>query len=203
MYSSTTGITKNINELQSDILAEKLSNNPYLKYHVLVEKNNKLSTTSQTIIGAVNELLRRNQSVSDTNKAALVELYNVLGHVGVHPELVSRVLSQAPSLIELVLDILERVNSFEGTRIRSQKDSFSVGESTQQLFSLSHKPIEGSVTINVNGITYYDGFRVDYNSSLLLWLFDEIHGGFDIKDSEVNIEYTYDSSKEQEDNNNG
>ena len=203
MYSSTAEITKNINELQSDILAEKLSNNPHLKYHVLVEKNNKLGTTSQTIIGAINELLRRNQSVSDTNRAALVELYNVLGHVGVHPELVSRVLSQAPSLIELVLDILERVNSFEGTRIRSQKDSFSVGESTQQLFSLSHKPIEGSVTINVNGITYYDGFRVDYNSLLLLWLFDEIHGGFDIRDSEVNIEYTYDSSKEQEDNNNG
>lgn len=203
MYSSTAEITKNINELQSDILAEKLSNNPHLKYHVLVEKNNKLGTTSQTVIGAINELLRKNQSVSDTNKAALVELYNVLGHVGVHPELVSRVLSQAPSLIELVLDIFERVNSFEGTRIRSQKDSFSVGESTQQLFSLSHKPIEGSVTINVNGITYYDGFRVDYNSSLLLWLFDEIHGGFDIRDSEVNIEYTYDSSKEQEDNNNG
>lgn len=203
MYSSTAEITKNINELQSDILAEKLSNNPHLKYHVLVEKNNKLGTTSQTVIGAINELLRRNQSVSDTNRAALVELYNVLGHVGVHPELVSRVLSQAPSLIELVLDILERVNSFEGTRIRSQKDSFSVGESIQQLFSLSHKPIEGSVTINVNGITYYDGFRVDYNSLLLLWLFDEIHGGFDIKDSEVNIEYTYDSSKEQEDNNNG
>ena len=203
MYSSSTGITKNINELQSDILAEKLSNNPYLKYHVLVEKNNKLSTTSQTIIGAVNELLRRNQSISDTNKAALVELYNVLGHVGVHPELVSRVLSQAPSLIELVLDILDRVNSADGTRIIVQKDSFSVKEMTQHLFSLSHRPTEGSITININGITYYDGFRVDYDNLLLWWLFDEDHDGFDIKDSEVNIEYTYDSSREQEASNNG
>ena len=58
MYSSTNGLTKNINELQSDILAEKLSNNPYLKYHVLIEKNKQLNTTSQTIIGAINEVIR-------------------------------------------------------------------------------------------------------------------------------------------------
>lgn len=196
MYSSTAGLTNNINELQSDILAEKLSNNPYLKHHVLIEKNNKLGTSSQTIIGAINELLRKNQSISDTNKAALVELYNVLGHVGVHPELVSRVLGEAPSLIELVLDILERVNNADTTRIVAQKDSFMIGEEARNLFALSHIPINGSVTININGVRYYDGFKVDNDNLMLLWLFDEQEGGFDIKDSEVIIEYSYDSKKE-------
>lgn len=203
MYSSQTGLTKNINELQSDILAEKLSSNPYLKYHVLIEKNNKLGTTSQTVIGAINEVLRKVQSTSSTNKAALAELYNVLGHVGVQPHLVTRVLKEAPSLIELVLSILDRVNAADATRTISHKDIFNVDTTPQVYFNLSHTPNQGTVTININGVKYYDGFNVNYDELILQWLFTESSGGFDITNSEVVIEYTYDSMKEQEANENG
>lgn len=203
MYSSQVGLTKNINELQSDILAEKLSNNPYLKYHVLIEKNNKLGTTSQTVIGAINEVLRKVQSTSTTNKAALAELYNVIGHVGVQPNLVKRVLREAPSLIELVLSILERVNAADATRTVVCRQKFSVDATPQTSFTLTHVPNQGTVTVNINGLTYYDGFRIDEENMTLHWLFTESTGGFNIVDSEVVIEYTYDSMKEQEANENG
>lgn len=204
MYSSQSGLTKNINELQSDILAEKLSSNPYLKYHVLIEKNNKLSTTSQTVIGAINEILRKVQSASATNKAALAELYNVLGHVGVQPDLVKRVLREAPSLIELVFSLLDRVNAADATRTITNKETFEVDTTPQDFFTLSHEPNPGTVTVNINGVTYYDGFRVNYEDKILQWLFTESAGGFDITDSEIVIEYTYDLMREEEeDNQNG
>jgi len=203
MYSSPIGLTQNINELQSDVLAEKLSNNPHLKYHVLIEKNNKLGTTSQTIIGAINEVLRKIQSTSNTNKAALAELYNVLGHVGVQPALITRVLREAPSLIELVLNILDRVNAADATRTVICKETFVVGNVPQVTFNLSHLPNDNTVTVNINGVKYSNGFDIDNKELILTWLFTESAGGFDITDSEVIIEYTYDSMKEQEANDNG
>lgn len=198
MYSSSSELTRNINELQSDILAEKLSDNPYLKYHVLIEKNKRLSTANQTVIGAINEVLRKVQSASNTNKVALAELYNVLGHVGAKPELSSKVLSQAPSLIELVLDLKARIDSGEigtggfSSRIKFQKDVFMVGHEPQSTFPLSFKPRPNSIFITVNGIKYNDGFRIDENSNTLIWLFGDNAGGFDIIESEVIIHYTYD-----------
>lgn len=203
MYSSTMGLTTNINELQSDILSEDLSKNPYLRYHVLIEKNNKLGTTSQTIIGSINELLRKVQSVGSTNKAALAELYNVIGHVGVQPILIKRVLKEAPSLIELVLSILDRVNAADATRTVSCKEKFIVDTAIQAVFPLSHIPNSDTVKVNVNGITYYDGFKIDEENYTLTWLFGQKAGGFDISESEVVIEYTYDSMKEQEANEDG
>lgn len=201
MYSSSSGLAKNINELQSDILAEKLSNNPYLKYHVLIEKNKQLGTANQTIIGAINEVLRKVQSASNTNKAALVELYNVLGHVGAKPELSAQVLSQAPSLIELVLDLKARIDTGDigsggsSSKIKFQKDVFMIDHEPQSVFPLSFKPRPNSIFITVNGIKYNDGFRMDENSNTLIWLFDESAGGFDITESEVIIHYTYDSEE--------
>ena len=203
MYSSTTGLTKNINELQSDILAEKLSANPFLRYHVLIEKNNQLGTNSQTVIGAINELLRKIKSVSTTNKAALMEMYDVLGHVGIHPELVQRVLREAPSLIDLVLSLLDRINAADSTRTVANRETFIVKNMLQHTFKLAHIPNQGSLEVNVNGVTYYDGFKYDPDSTSVRWLFTEQQGGFNITDSEVCISYTYDSMKEQEANENG
>ena len=198
MYSSPNSLTESINELQVDILAEKLSNNPYLKYHILLEKNKKLGTSSQTIIGAINELLRKIQSSTDTNRTSLAELYKVIGQVSTRPELLRRVLKHSPSLIELTLSLLDRVNAADATRVVSFKDIFLVGETPRTVFSLSHIPNEGTITMNINGIRYYNGFRIDEENMVLLWTFTEEAGGFDITESEVIIEYTYDAMREQE-----
>lgn len=203
MYSSTAGLTNNINELQSDVLAEKLTNNPYLKYHVIIEKNKRLNTTSQNVIGAINEVLRKANSASTTNKAALAELYNVLGHVGVQPELARKVLAQAPSLIQLVLNMLDRIDSNDAMRTLPFKDQYTVGETVQHTFRLSHKPRNEEVKIFVNGVQYSNihsaAFSYDQAQNMITWLFTEANGGFDITDSEVVIEYQYDLKKEVED----
>lgn len=193
-----------LNEIQAQILAEDLSDNELLRHHVLIEKNSKLNTGSQTVIGAINEVLRKTKSVGSTNKAALAELYNVLGHVGIQPELTQKVLKEAPSLIQLVLDMLGRINAADATRNIVQKDKFEVGEIPQAVFDLEHTPIAGLVIMTINGVVYYDGYEYDSNNNRVTWLFDSTEGGFDIYDSEVVIEYTYDAKKEEEEaKNNG
>lgn len=203
MYSSTAGLTKNINELQSDVLTEKLSDNPYMKYHVIIEKNKQLNTTSKNIVGAINEVLRKTNTASTTNKAALAELYNVLGHVGVQPELTKKVLAQAPSLIQLVLDMLDRIDSNDALRTVSTKDQYTVRETRQDSFRLSHKPRNEEIKVFINGVQYSNvhttAFTYDQDQNLVIWQFTEANGGFDIVDSEVVIEYQYDLKKEIED----
>jgi hypothetical protein len=203
VYSSTNGLTKNINELQSDILAEKLSNNPYLKYHVLIEKNKQLNTTSQTVIGAINEVLRKTNSTSTTNKAALAELYNVLGHVGVKPELTHKVLAQAPSLIDLVLDLNAKLSAIEPNRNVSFKDQFVTGDQAQFVFKLSHMPKDDTLKMFINGIQYFNtntnAYTFDSTTKEVVWVFDSENGGFDPANSEIIFEYTYDLKQELED----
>jgi len=203
VYSSTNGLTKNINELQSDILAEKLSNNPYLKYHVLIEKNKQLNTTSQTIIGAINEVLRKTNSAVSTNKAALAELYNVLGHVGVKPELIHKVLAQSPSLIELVLDLNTRLTAIDSSRNVSFKDQFVTGDEPQFTFRLSHLPKDDTLKVFINGIQYFNtnttAYTFDSESKEVVWVFDAERGGFDPVNSEIVFEYVYDMKQELED----
>ena len=200
MYSSTAGLTRNINELQSDVLAENLASNPYLKYHVIIEKNKQLNTTSKNVIGAINEVLRKTNSASTTNKAALAELYNVLGHVGVQPELTKKVLSHSTSLIQLVLDMLDRIDSNDALRTIDYKDQYTVGETVQHTFRLSHKPRNESVKFFVNGVQYSNIHKVAYtydsDQNQITWLFTEDNHGFDITDSEVVIEYQYDLKQE-------
>ena len=202
MYSSTGAITRNINELQSDILAERLSNNPYLKYHVLIEKNKQLGTTQQTIIGAINEVLRKVNSASNTNKAALAELYNVLGHVGTHPELTRQVLAQAPSLIELVLNMKNKLDSIDEARNVEIKEQFVTGEIPQYIFGLTHEPKDESLKVFVNGVQYFNtntlAFTYEPRDKQVTWIFTEENGGFDLANSEVIFEYKYDLKKELE-----
>lgn len=196
MYSSTDDITANINELQADILAEKISTNPFLKYHVLVEKNKKLGTTSQSIIGAINEVLRKANSAANANSAALNELYSVIGHIGTFPELSRKVLAQAPSLIELVLNMKDRIDSVDVASFADFTESFSVGKIPKYLFVLSHEPVEGTLRMLVNGVRYdntskFVAFACNPKDRTVNWNFDKSNGGFNLSDCEVTFEYKY------------
>ena len=104
---------------------------------------------------------------------------------------------------QLVLSILDRVDTADATRTVSYKELYLVDITPQVSFPLSHLPNSGTVKVNINGITYYDGFKIDEENYTLSWLFSEEAGGFDITESEVVIEYTYDSMKEQEANEDG
>ena len=200
MYSSTSALTKNIYELQSDVLAEKISQNPYMPYHVLIEKNKQLATAAKTIVGAINELLRKINATSTTNKAALAELYNVLGHVGAHPELTHAVLGQSSSLIELVLSLIDKVDDATGSHNVAFTDKFHTGNSPQDTFQLSHEPNKNTLRCFVNGLQYTntDSNAFIYNAANhdVTWVFTKDNGGFDLVDAEVIWEYAYDLKKE-------
>ena len=55
MYSTHDETTKNFDELQSDILGEKLTNNPKMKESKILSKNKALATKQKTIINAIVE----------------------------------------------------------------------------------------------------------------------------------------------------
>ena len=194
--------TNKIMELQSDILAERLDGNPYLRSHVLISKNKRLMTASQFIIGAINEILKSSESNEVTTKAGLTEIYNVLGHVGIKPELAKQVLSKADSLIELVLKIEKRLNTIDAAATLDQQDVFEVEGTPQFTFELSHKP-SSDIAFYINGIRYVNAendrvYEMDYDNNTVRWTFTAARGGFDITNSTVVISYDFLIAEEEE-----
>ena len=77
MYSTPDELTTKINELQSDILGEKLTNNPLMKASKIASKTKALDTNSKTIVTAVNEILKNLNSLSDKDNDSLNNIYSV------------------------------------------------------------------------------------------------------------------------------
>ena len=150
MYSTTTNLTNNIHELQADVLAENLESNPYLKYHILIEKNKKLGTINQNIVGAINELLKKINSANATYRTSLAEMYALIGHIGSRPDLTRRVLSKNESLVDYVLSLNDRVNIIDEKSSVPTQDVFNIGEEKQHDFPLNHIPTTGDIDFAVN-----------------------------------------------------
>ena len=202
MYSTTTNLTNNIHELQADVLAENLESNPYLKYHILIEKNKKLGTINQNIVGAINELLKKINSANATYRTSLAEMYALIGHIGSRPDLTRRILSKNESLVDYVLSLNDRVNIIDEKSSVPTQDVFNIGEEKQHDFPLNHIPTTGDIDFAVNGVRYYNtesrAYYYDSDNNIITWKFDEDDGGFDLVDCEVVIKYTYNPTAEQE-----
>lgn len=184
------------NYLQKIVLADNLSSNPELRSHVLLEKNAKLETSTKTVIGAINELVRRINTETKSNRQVIMSLLRLVGDPYLHPNLVDQVLRQSTSLTQMVLDLTRKVNEVKNASRTVYYQVFSVTNNdylNNFTYKLDHVPVKESVKFILNGVTYIKGFIVNPNECTVQWTdTKEAMGAAGITpevDSSIMIEY--------------
>lgn len=191
MYSTTEKLSTNINEVQSDILIENVTNNPLLKASTISTRNKSLDTSAKNVIRSINELLVKINKIEEYTKTSVDNQYQAIGDLTTHPEMITNLHAVSPSIIELLLDVNTRLKAIENLAKDDFEDVFTVGDAVQTEFKLTHKPL-GKIYVYIDGLKYLKS-NYEYNSetNTITWIFTESKGGFDIKDSEVVFEYDY------------
>ena len=199
MYSTPDELTTKINELQSDILGEKLTNNPLMKASKIASKTKALDTNSKTIVTAVNEILKNLNSLSDKDNDSLNNIYSVLGNFVKTPELVNELTSRgAETVLALAAKAYDDVQVIKDLARDDYEDVFHIAEGqTQSEFVLTHKPI-GKIRMYIDGIRYFkECIEYDADTNTVKWVnTSENPEGFDITDADVVIEYDYNKAEE-------
>lgn len=203
MYSTETELTNDILKLQADILGENVKDDhPYLKKSKSPAKSKQLTTDRGFIVGAINELVDSQSNLDESVKASISVIYETLGQLTSNIELKDRVLAEAPSLIELVLDNSKKIRKNE--KIKFHEQNIQVTDNTET-FQLDKTGIDFSTfKFYVNGIYYPQNknfYSVDQENNTVTWLYNESNDGFALKDSEVTINYNYLIETEEEQNN--
>lgn len=207
MYSTETELTNDILKLQADVLGEDVkTDHPYLKKNKSAAKSKQLITERGFIVGAINELVSGQDSLTDVTEKALATVYNVLGQIALDQSLKERVLEKAPSLIELVLQMNQEIINLNLNKFENFEDVFDVADDTVT-FTLSKGNIDfNSIKVFVNGVYYKrdpETYSIDETANTVTWLLNEDNGGFSLKDSQVIINYNYKEviTNEEEPNN--
>ena len=199
MYSTTEELTKSINELQSDILGEKLTNNPLMKASKVLAKNKALNTSQKTIVNAINELITKITELGSSTSLDLNTMYSVIGSFQKNPELINELTSrQAETLLALATQTYDEVQTIKEIAKDDFEDIFSIPEGeVRSEFKLTHTPL-GKIRFYVDGIRYFkDCIEYDAETNTVKWINDSSKPeGFDITDADVVIEYDYDTRKE-------
>ena len=212
MYSSQTAVTNNINELQSDVLGEKLTNNPLMKASSMVAKNKSLKTTQKTVVNAINELQIIVSNFTETASKDLSTMYSVVGNFAKDSSLKSEITDRgADTIIALLVNtydsqiriseklnaLSEKISQLEQYAFDDYEDIFHIPESeTRSEFKLTYKPI-GKIRIYIDGIRYFsDTISYDENTNTVTWINTaEKAEGFNITDADVVFEYDYDRNE--------
>jgi len=199
MYSQNDEPTKSFNELQSDILGEKLTNNPLMKASKMATKNKALNTKQKTIVNAINELLTALDGAQAQTKKSLAQMYDVLGDFAQNPELLNELTSRgAETILALAANTYDTVQEIQNFAKDDYEDVFHIAEGqTQSEFALTHKPI-GKIRMYIDGIRYFKEC-IEYNAetNTVKWINDSSNPeGFDITDADVVIEYDYSTTEE-------
>ena len=205
MYSTDTELTNDIKKLQADVLGENVKDDhPYLKKNKSAAKSKQLTTERGFIVGAINELVSSQANLDESVKASINVIYETLGQLTSNVELKERVLKEAPSLIDLVLNLNTEVKNEIANKYVFHEQTFQVTDNTET-FQLDKSNIDFSTfKFYVNGVYYpqnKDFYSVDQENNLVIWLFNESNGGFNLKDSEITINYNYLVKTEEEQNN--
>jgi len=201
MYSTPDELTTKINELQSDILGEKLTNNPLMKASKMASKTKALNTDSKTIVTAINEILKNLNSLDGKTDDNLNNMYSVLGNFAKTPALVNELTSRgAETILALAANTYDTVQEIQDFAKDDYEDVFHIAEGqTQSEFVLTHKPI-GKIRMYIDGIRYFKEC-IEYNAdtNTVKWVNDSSNPeGFDITDADVVFEYDYKIPKEEE-----
>jgi hypothetical protein len=199
MYSTTEELTKSINELQSDILGEKLTNNPLMKASKVQAKNKALTTSQKTIVNAINELVAKITELSSSTSSDLNTMYSVIGAFQENPELKNELTSrQAETILALAAQTYDEVQAIKEIAKDDFEDIFSIPEGeVRSEFKLAHTPL-GKIRFYVDGIRYFkDCIEYNAETNTVKWVNDSSKPeGFDITDADVVIEYDYDTREE-------
>lgn len=89
-------------QIQSDVLLESTANNENFTYHKLANKNKSLDTSDKRMVGAVNEILKKQNSLQNAVQNSINQQFAVLGDVIAYPELLDKLQSVSGNLIEAV-----------------------------------------------------------------------------------------------------
>lgn len=194
MYSTHDEITKNFDELQSDILGEKLTNNPKMKESKILSKNKALATKQKTIINAINELLTAQQLLTKATNTDLTKIYSKLGNFGADPKLADELTARGvDTVFALAMKTYDDLQPIKDLAKDDYEDVFHVGENeTQSEFKLTHKPL-GKIRMYIDGIRYFKEC-IEYNAedNIVKWVnSSDKEEGFDITDADVVFEYDY------------
>lgn len=188
--------TEGMQQIQSDVLLESLSTNPYFKKSTIANKNKALTTNSEFIVGAINEILKKHNTSIVTTDTALNQVYDIVGNVNSNPELLVKLKEIGDNLILAIIALNDKINQLQSNV--SVKKSYcqviNIDEGTQNVFKLTYIPCS-IMKFYVNGILYSlnKEYTYDEEANTITWIFDKISElGFSISaPSVVSIIYDY------------
>ena len=102
-------------QIQSDVLLESLSGNEYFTSHTLQSLNKALNTTDKRIVGAINEIMKKQTSLQSATQNAINQQFSVLGDVLANPELLTKLQKVSTNLIEAVSKHEEEIQEIKET----------------------------------------------------------------------------------------
>lgn len=163
--------TEKAQQIQSDVLLESTANNPYFTAHKVPAKNKALNTTDKKIVGAINELLKKQNSLQNAVQNSINQSFDATGDIISHPDLLERLREISPSLIEAVCDHEEKINALQ-----------ELVEELKNKKSTSVNNANSNQTITIDGMNWDFGEDDMGNLNALLNV-----TGKNIKDLEIQV----------------
>lgn len=122
MYSTTTSITDNIEELQADILLENLSQNGLFTASNIAMLNKALDTNKKNIVQAINEINTAFSNLKTTTTESLKQQYEMLGDFKTDPELIEKIQQIDENLALALLKTNSEVQDVKKEMTKTDKD---------------------------------------------------------------------------------
>lgn len=91
------------NQIQSDVLIETTANNPNFKTSKVASKNTALKTSDKRVVGAVNELADKQDTIQLSVKNSINKQFEIIGDVISKPKLADNLKAVSDNLINAVI----------------------------------------------------------------------------------------------------
>lgn len=130
--------TEKAQQIQSDVLLEKTSDNPNFTYHKLAAKNKSLDTSDKRIIGAINEILKKQNALQTAVQTSINQSFDATGDIISEPELLERLRAVSPNLIEAVCDHEEKINTLQELveELKNRKSTNTNNTNSNQIINI-------------------------------------------------------------------
>ena len=183
-----------LNELQEQLLTSNVTDNPLMIKSKIKSKNKTLNTTMKGVIQAINEVYEKTNQIEVYTTEAVTTQNKLIGDFN-DPDLINKLQTLAPTVIEALVDTREQLDNILQFVLDDYEDVFTVNTPINE-FKLTYTPI-GKIRMYINGLRQFKtSFRYNKDRNSITWVFTSDKGGFDIEDSEVVFEYDYNREEE-------